>query len=249
MQAKTYWIFSLSVLLLTICDSALAQDPLTGPFRISRTTSQLFDPATAEAVSDLFAPDEEVQFQVYVPPGYDPGNPPGVFVFLDPRGWGGIPDFYWQLFSERNLIWIGPKYNERNPKETKKLFQVLIAERLIGIEYAVNLNRLYVGGSGDSVLTALNVLLGANQFKGALYTNGSAYWHNGRPENFEYLLRKTHVFLVGRGDDRWQRVRGDYQNYKEDGISNTHLITADSVIRDWPDVEQMAEALSILDAR
>jgi len=241
------------VLLATIVTvataSAIAQQAMTSSFRISHTTDEIYDPATAEALSDIIPQDEEVQWQVFVPETYDPSKPPGVFVFVDPNGWGGMPDQYRQLFTNRNMIWIGGKSSQRNPEITRKMLKAIMAQRFIDQNYSVNLDRLYIGSSGDEAYTALNVLLRANEFNGAVYINGSAYWEGGLPETFDFLVRKPHAFIIGSGDKRWQSVRNDYDKYKQDGIKNVELIFRSGTIRNWPDVEQMDEALAYLDSR
>ena len=76
----------LATILIAATISAIAQDKMTGSFRMSHTTVEVFDPATAEAVSTVIPQDEEVQWQVFVPETYDPSKPPGVFIFADPDG-------------------------------------------------------------------------------------------------------------------------------------------------------------------
>ncbi|MGI9271580.1 MAG: hypothetical protein ACR2QT_07390 [Woeseiaceae bacterium] len=238
----------LTVMFVAATSSAVAQQAMTGNFRISETTVELYDPATAEALSSLIAPDEEVQWQVFVPETYNPSNPPGVFVFADPDGWGGMPDQYRQLFSNRNLIWIGANSTQRNPEATRKMLKAIMALRFIDKSYSVNLNRTYIAGSEDETFTVINVMLQANEFNGALYINGSTYWDGGLPENFEFMVGEPHVFIIGTGDKRWETVRRHSEMYQKDGIANVELIYRSGRIRGWPDVEQMDEALAYLDA-
>lgn len=239
----------LAIMIAGSCPTAIAQEPMTGSFRTSHTTTEVFDPATAEGLSSIISIDEDVQWQVFVPETYDSDRPPGIFVFIDPDGWGGMPDQYRQLFTNRNMIWIGAKSNERKPEETKKMLQALMAKLVIDTNYSVDLSRLYVGSSGDDAYIAMHVLLRANEFKGAIYINGSAYWSGGKPDTFDYLVRKQHVFIIGTGDERWQTVRRDYDNYKNDGIENVKLIYRSGKITKWPEAEQMDEALALLDSR
>lgn len=237
------------VMVAAIGSTAFAQEVLTGSFRMNQTSTDVFGAATAESYSSVIGVDEELQWQVFVPENYDPGRPPGIFVFVDSDGYGGMPDQYRQLFTNRNMIWIGASSNERSPSASKSMLQALMAERLIDSNYAVNLNRLYIGSDGDGALTVINVLLGANQYNGAIYINGSAYWHGGKPDNLGDLARKHHAFIIGSGDERWTTVRQDYDNYKKDGLKNVKLFYRPGTIRKWPDVEQLDEALAYLESR
>ena len=243
---------SIRVLLATMmalcCTTAFAQGELTGNFRMSATTLEVFSPADAESISHFIALDEEVQWQVFVPETYDSSRPPGVFIFVDPNGWGGMPDQYRQLFTSRNMIWIGARGGERNPETARKMFKAVMAERIIDKNYTVDLNRLYVGGAGNESVTVLNLMLRASEFNGALYINGSANWGADKPDTFDYLARKPHAFIIGSGDKKWQAVRADYDRYKAGGVENVKLLYRSGTIRDWPDAEQMDEALAFLDA-
>jgi hypothetical protein len=238
----------LAILVAATCTAALAQEHITGSFRAGATTAELFDPASAESLSNIVSEGEEVQWQVFVPESYDSDRPPGILIYLDPDGWGGMPDQYRQLFTNRNMIWIGAKSNQRKPDVSKTMLKAIMAQRFLDQNYAVDLNRLFIGSSGDEAYAALNVLLRANEFNGAIYINGSAYWNSGMPETFNFLVEKPHVFIIGSGDERWQQVRRDYENYKKDGIENVELIYRSGTIRDWPDIERMDEALAYLDA-
>ena len=240
---------TLNPLLIFLISIFLEQDSLTGNFRMRHTTTEVLGAPTAASISSLIAEDENLQWQVFVPETYSPGKPPGIFVFVDPNGYGGMPDQYRQLFTNRNLIWIGASSNERNPGASKLRLQAIMAQRLIDQNYRVNLNRVYVGSSGDAALIAVNVLLGASEFGGALYINGSVYWDGGRPENLDDLTRKRHVFIVGMGDKRWPTIQRHYEDYKKDGIENVKLLFRPGTIYDWPESDQMDEALAYLDAR
>ncbi|MDA0706991.1 MAG: hypothetical protein O2907_10160 [Proteobacteria bacterium] len=57
--------------------AAHAQDELTGMFRLTRTTTDILGPATAQSLNEVIMVDEELQWQVYVPENYDRNNPPG----------------------------------------------------------------------------------------------------------------------------------------------------------------------------
>jgi len=226
-----------------------AQEVLTGMFRLTHTTTEVVGPQMAEALSEIIPIDEELQWQVYVPETYRPGRPPGVFVFIDPRGWGGIPDKWRPVFDSHNLIWIGAKMNERNPPEIKRVLTTRLSKDVLEGDYAVDLNRLYVGCAGSGALTAVNVLLSANEFMGAVYMSGSLYWGDNKPQTLDQLRRKHHVFITGSNDEAKKTVRRDYESYKKDGIENAKLIFETGRLRDMPEPEHIDEAIRYLDSR
>ena len=228
---------------------ANAQEVLTGDFRVTRTSSEVFGAATAEQISSVIALDEKLQWRVFVPETYDQGNPPGLFVFIDENGWGGMPDQYRQLITHRNLIWIGATNIGRGSPEVKKMLLALMAERVIDLGYMVNRNRMYVGSSGADATTAINVMLKSNDFAGAVFIDGSAYWAGGKPPNFELLVNKYYAFIAGASDKSWSGVRRDSASYKKDGIQHVKVLDRPGHLGDWPDVDHIDEALAYLDQR
>lgn len=226
-----------------------AQNALTGMFRLTHTTTEVVGPQTAQSLSEIIATDEELQWQVYVPFNYQRQRPPGVFVFIDPNGWGGMPDDLRAVFDSHNLIWIGAKANERNPSETKRIWMSMLASRALQGEYAIDLNRLYVGSSGAGARTAINVLMSANQHSGAVFFRGSHYWHGGQPEGIDNLRRKYYVFITGTNDKAKTEHRKDYERYKKDGLEHSKLIFEMKSLGKTPSPEHMDEAIRFLDSR
>ncbi len=226
-----------------------AQEVLTGTFRLTHTTTEVVGPQMAEAIGEIIPIDEELQWQVYVPETYRPDRPPGVFVFIDPKGWGGIPDKWRRVFDGHNLIWIGAKMNERNPPQLKRVLTTRWSKDVLEANYAIDLNRLYVGSAGSSALTAVNVLLAANEFMGAVYISGSLYWGDDKPQTLDQLKRKHHVFITGTNDKAKSSVRRDYESYKKDGIENAKLIFETGRLREMPEPEHIDEAIRYLDSR
>jgi len=225
-----------------------AQSSLTGMFRLTHTTTEILGPQSAQSLSEVIPVDEELQWQVYVPENYQRQKPPGIFIFIDPRGWGGMPDELRTVIDKHNLIWIGAKVNERNPTETKRIWTSILASRFLQGEYAVDLNRLYVGSSGDRAITALNFLMSANEYSGAIFFRGSQYWHGDEPDDIENLRRKHYVFVTGTKDKAKTTIRRDYEKYKKDGFENVKLIFEMGSIGAMLNPEQMDEAIRYLDS-
>jgi len=244
----------LSVALALICISAAnsavhAQEHLTGMFRLDHTSSEILGPGTAQAISKAVPVDEELQWQVYVPESFTTDRPPGVFVFIDPDGWGGMPDQWRQVFENSNLIWIGANATSRKPPAIKQVWQAILAAQAIEGSYPVDLNRLYIGSTGGGALIALNVLLSANNFTGAVYISGSHHWDQIKPEQLENLRRKRHVFITGTNDRAKVMVRRDYGLYKDDGIQYAKLIYETDRRITIPEPKHIDEALRYLDSR
>jgi hypothetical protein len=127
-----------------------------------------------------------LKWQVYVPQDYQRNRPPGVFVYINPDGWGGIPDQWKPVF--------------------------------------------------------------ANEFAGAAYISGSAFWGDRMPDRAEALRRKYHVFITGTDDKAKKAVRRDYESYKDDGVQNVKLIFENGRFGKIPSTQRIEEALRYLDS-
>lgn len=229
--------------------TALAQDELRGMFRLTRTTTDVVGAQTAQALSDVIPVDDELQWQVYVPENYDRRKPAGALVFIDPGGWGGMPDQFRPVLDNNNLIWIGANRSSARISEARSVWMAILASRVIQQDYTIDLNRLYIGSAGNSATTSLNTILNANEFVGAIYVSGSTYWGSIKPEQLENLRRKQHVFITGSNDKAQATIRTDYENYKKDGIANVKLIYDTKGPGKVVKPEYMDEAIRYLDSR
>ena len=227
--------------------AATAQDHMTGMFRLSMTTAEISGEQTAQALSHILPPDEPLEWQVFVPHDFDSSRPPGVFVFLDANGWGGIPDAWMPVFSRRNLIWVGPRRTQRVNSAQQQALITIMSLRAIEARYPVDLNRLYIGSTGGHASTSVHAQLMANEFRGAVYIRGAAIWQDLEEERLALLQRKRHVFITGTNDEAKGEVRRIYEKYRSLGIENTKLIFAMRRLGAMPEPEQIEEALSFLD--
>ena len=239
----------LVVLLLTGFASvqALGQDAMTGMFRMSHTVGEVLGDQYAAALSDRIPEDEILDWQVYVPYDYDPSRPPGVFIYLDPNRYGGIPDPWVSVFNQQNLIWVGPRTGNRRQGTEQALWHAIIGLRAIEGQYAIDLNRIYIGSARDTTTTAFYTYLTANEIRGAVYMRGSAMWRTIEDEQLEQLRRKRHVFITGTNDEAKTQVRQHFESYKEAGIEGVKLIFDTKRIETVPKAEHIDAAIRFLD--
>ncbi len=232
---------------LVVALPAVAQEQLTGTFRISQTPVEVMGELTAQALDDKVPANEELRWQIFVPETYDSSRPPGVFVYLDPRGWGGIPDQWRSVFTDHNLIWVGPNKNEPNQTMEKQIWHAVMGLRAIEQQYAVDLSRVYIGSAYETALASLNTQLSNNDFRGAIYMRGSVMWKTLPADRLEMLQRKRHVFITGTNDKLKARIRSDHGAYKKAGIENAKLIFDTQRIDRLPGPDHMREAIQYLD--
>ena len=230
-----------------VATPAVAQDQLTGMFRMTHTPVEIVGEQLAQALDDTIPADQRLKWQLYVPETYNAARPPGVFVFLDPNGYGGMPDQWRAVFENHNLIWVGPNMDDPRAGENARLWHAIFGLRAVEQEYAIDLNRVYIGAAGRTAVTALNVQLNANEFKGAIYMRTSVMWKSMEADRLEQLQRKRHVFITGTNDDAKAQIRSDYESYQEAGIHGVKLIFDTQRIGKMPDPDHMDEAIRFLD--
>jgi hypothetical protein len=229
--------------------AATAQDEPTGVFRMSYTTPEIVGEQSAESLANVFPTDEPLRWEVYVPYNYDPQRPAGVFVYADPRDWGGMPDKWREVFNQRNMIWIGANLSDRRPSDLQRTWAAILGPRAIEKQYKIDLNRLYIGSSEDAAAIAVTVMMSSGEYVGAVYISGSQYWQGDAPPQIESFRRKYHVFITGSNDKALAAIRRDIENYKSEGVTNIKLIYRPEGLRGEPAPEDIDEALRYLDSR
>lgn len=230
-----------------VTSAAFAQEAITGMFRMTRTVGEILGDQAAEALNETIPVGEALQWQTYVPYNYDPSRPPGVFIYLDPNRYGGIPDPLVAVMNQHNLIWVGPKTSDRRQSAEQAVWHAILGLRAVEGEYAIDLNRIYIGSSRDTTVTGFRAYLFANEIRGAVYYRGSAMWASIGDDQLEQLRRKRHVFITGTNDSAKELVRRDYEAYAEAGIENVKLIFDTKRIEAVPGPQHIDEAIRFLD--
>ena len=226
--------------------AAWAQEYLTGMFRLTRPPAEIVEPDVAQALDKIIKKDEKLQWQIYVPEQYTPERPAGLFVYIDPNGHGRIPDSWTPVFDSHNVIWVGVSQTRRSRDPDRRIWQAILGARAVEADYAIDLQRMYVGGTRETVPLAVGTMLTANDFGGGIYTRGSFFSPELAPDLIEALQRKAHVFITGTNDDGKHRIQSDYERYQQQGISNVKLIFDNQRLGDVGSPEQMDEAFRFL---
>lgn len=234
-------------LVFLVTAAAFAQEAITGMFRITHTVGEILGDQAAEALNDVIPADESLQWQAYVPYNYDSSRPPGVFIYLDPNRYGGIPDPLVAVMNQHNMIWIGPKTSDRRQSAEQAVWHAILGLRSVEGEYAIDLNRVYIGSSQDTTVTGFRAYLFANEIRGAVYFRGSVMWTSISDDQLEQLRRKRHVFITGTNDSAKEQVRRASDAFAEAGVENVKLIFDTKRIEAVPEPRHIDEAIRYLD--
>jgi predicted peptidase len=129
------------------------------------------------------------------------------------------------------------------------MWTTVLGARAIQQDYAIDLNRLYLGGTGEGVLATVNAMLVGSEFAGIVQISGSINVANLPADILDTLKRKYLVFMTSTNDKANKTVRADYDSYKKAGFDNITLIYDLKGSRDVAKPELIDEAIRYLDSR
>ncbi len=223
--------------------------PRTGYFRETVNPLELLGEQGARAISDVFAPDHKLTWQLYVPDSYDARKPAGVMVYVSPTK-SGVPKRGWKsALDERNMIWIAALNSGNNKHVTERSLKAIFATTYIAQNYAIDIDRVYVSGfSGGGKTVARIARSQPDLFKGALYICGVEFWQE-QPPKIDQVRDMHHVFLTGTNDFNRQETKQIRKKYQQAGVAGTELIVVRSMSHELPPTKYFAQAIDYLDSR
>ena len=126
----------------TIPTADAADTAPTGAFEIQRTLAEVLGEERAAGLTAIAPPDRPVSWEVYVPSGYDPADPPGLLVYISPIQSGRIPENWERELESRNLIWVSANKSGNQVHVQRRALFAVIAPTLIGADYRIDRSRV-----------------------------------------------------------------------------------------------------------
>lgn len=227
-----------------------ASQPRTGFVKLEMTTEELLGAEAAASLNHILLANEEIEWQVFVPWDYDPGRPPGVFVFISSIDWGGIPEEWATVMDARNLIWVSPSQAGASAPVQERLIKAILAARVIDVDYTVNEKRIYIAGfDNGGKIASLVQATDPSTFRGGIYICGALGWGEKTPEKIDLMRANRHVFIRACSDPRERDVRGVYEEYREAGFEGAALISVQTRRRRLPEPKYIDQAIRHLDGQ
>lgn len=228
--------------------AADSDKPRTGYFRFEMTPVEMVGEANAESFAPTLPPDEPISWQLYVPPEYDPANPPGVVVFVSSIRRGGPPRAWNPTLEERNLIWIGANGDGSKVNATLRILKAIIAPFALRQDYVIDFSRSYIAGYADGGRIASIVMTTRpEQYKGGVYLGAADVWDEA-PAKIELIRENRHAFVVGTNDPRLKDMLRAFSSFKSAGVDNAELIKIRNWANRFPPPEYFGRAIDYLDA-
>ncbi|MFV2089612.1 MAG: PHB depolymerase family esterase [Pseudomonadales bacterium] len=238
------------ICLLVLSPAAFAEDltdQRTGAFQITRTLTEVLGARSAKNAAQYAPPDEPITWEVVVPGNYQPENAPGLLVYISPSPSGEIPRGWTRVMEAQNLIWVAANKSGNKENVRRRALLALVAPTLIGAQYQLDRDRVYVSGlSGGGKMASMVAIDYAHIFKGAIYNSGVDFWDQP-PPRFEAVKENRFVFITGTQDQALRPTKRAFKRYEKAGVTHIKLM----VIRDMghrnPDADEYSEAIDYLD--
>jgi predicted esterase len=210
------------------------------------TPRELLPPAQAASLAYALDPDRRITFHVRLPPG---AGPHGVLVFVSPRDDAEPREGWAEVLDHRDLAWIAAEGFGNDRRSAQRVLVALMALKQLQRMLPLDRDRLYIGGmSGGGRIASQALARFPGFFSGALCIVGADYV---TPESglAPELATKRVVFMTGDGDFNRREIRRIYLRYLDAGVSQSHLIDMRDFDHQYPDADQLDEALDLLDRR
>ena len=225
-----------------------ASQPRTGFVNLEMTTEELLGAEAADNLNHILLASEEIEWRAFVPWDYDPGSPPGVFVFISSIDWGGIPDEWAPVMDAHNLIWVSPSRAGASAPVQERIIKAILAPRVIDVDYTVDEKRIYIAGFDNGGKIA-NLVQATDPvtFRGGIYMCGALGWGDRTPEKIDLMRANRHVFIRACSDPKERAVREVYEEYLEAGFEGAELISVQTRRRRLPEPKYIDRAIRHLD--
>ena len=234
--------------LLLATGAATAGEVSLGEFRSSTTLAELLGAESAANFENVVEPDEEIEWELYVPANYDPDSPAGLIVYVSPKDSGAMPARWKPVMDENNLIWIGANDSGNRVRVARRVSYALVAPAVAAATYEVDESRVYVSGfSGGGRVASMIAPEYAQIFRGAIYICGVNFWGNRKPARIEEVRKNRYVFVTGRKDFNRDETRDAHRKYRRAGVNKVLLMDISGMDHTMPSAEKFAEAIAFLD--
>jgi dienelactone hydrolase len=249
MRKLTATIFTLMTLAVASV-GASAQDVPVGEYRSTATVAELVGEETARYFASVIASDVQIEWDIYVPEGYDPEVPAGLVVYISPGDSGDIPNRWKSVLDERNLIWIAANQSGNSVDGGLRITYAVLAPTLASKTYRIDKSRVYVSGlSGGGRVASIVAPEYAHVFKGAVYNCGVNFWGKREPKRLSQIQANRYVFVTGNDDFNRRETKDAYSSYKKAGVAGVKLLDIPGMGHENPNGANFGKAIDFLDGQ
>lgn len=231
----------LALAALLLCGAVNAQDS------VERTTtlSALFSADVAEELAKTIFAEQTLRFRIRVPQN---AALSGVLVFVKPIDSGEVPEHWAAELDRLNLIWVAADDFGNEKPSAQRVLAALAGLRLIENSQAIDSKRVYIGGmSGGGRIASQTITRFPGQFRGALYIVGADFWTSTEVPLQPRIAANRYVFVTGSRDFNQRDMRRVFSKYQAAGVTQTLLMDLPGFGHEYPNAEQLGQAIAFLD--
>jgi predicted esterase len=235
----------LLVALVAFAASARAEEPPVTSER-SATLSSLFAPEELAALAKTLPPDQTVKFRVW----WSAAKNPGILVFVSPTDSGEPPAGWLPLLQQKQLSWIAADGFGNEELIAQRMLVAVMGRSLAQSSVALDRKRIYVGGmSGGGRIASMTAPRFPELFSGGLYIVGANFWLPDDERLKQLAAANRYVFITGEKDFNRSEVRRVFSRYRSNGLNSSLLLDLPGYAHEYPNVEQLEQAIDFLDTR
>jgi len=233
------------IALLCLSNAAHAQEPAT----VERTTTlaALFPAEEAKSLAATLDPDKPLRFRTRLPTN---AAPSGVLVFVKPIDSGELPDNWAAVLDRQNLIWIAADdFGNEHPR-AQRILAAIAGLKLIESTTTIDAKRVYVAGmSGGGRIASQIITRFPRRFTGAMYIVGADFWTEAEEPMRPRIAANRYVFVTGNRDFNHRDMRRVFSKYQAAGVAQVLFMDLPAFGHEYPNAEQLEQAIDFLDSR
>ncbi len=234
--------------LLLVASTNGAKAQRTGAFTDIQSQARVF--GGHPGGDDGAGPVRDISFELFVPPSYDPADPPGLLVFISPVIRGKAPDRLHETLRKQNLIWISVNDSGDRTDDLERMIEAYGSLAYVFDRYEIDGARRYLGGFASGARVASLFAQDYPQFfNGYLFFAGADNWQDPDNGNLAYINRHRFAFVTGANDRGAGRIRAAFESFEAAGLENIEYFEIERLSHRLPDAEEFGEAIDFLDAR
>lgn len=195
-------------------------------------------------------PVRDISFELFVPPSYDPADPPGVLVFISPVIRAKAPDRLHAMLRAQNLIWVSVNDSGDRTEDFERMLEAYGSLAYVLDHYTIDGARRYLAGFASGAQVASEFAQDYPQFfNGYLFFAGARNWRERADNNFRVINRHRFAFVAGVHDQGLKRTQDAFDSFESAGVANIALFEVDDLGHRLPDAADFSEAVDYLDRR
>ncbi len=220
----------ISIFAASTASAEISPAPQTGEFEVTVNVTDIANPQTFGLYSDVYTDDDKISWNIYVPPNYDPDNPPGVVVHISPNKQGQTRNGWRKSLKDENFIYISANGNGNAVTTKQRMLNGILAAQYVSRTYKTDDKRTVIFGLDEGgAIASLLVENTPGVFEAGMFIGGALPWQGDAADIKARLNDGIYAFAPSQYDvhnvkypaTRFSQV---YYQYRNAGLDNVERI-------------------------